>query len=261
MKQLEGNVAIVTGAGRGIGKAIAIAYGREGAKVAVASRTRSTVDEVVQQIREEGGEALPVVVDVSEREQVFRMVDETVKAYGTVDIMVSNAQGFGTKAKPQGSTVFVGVEDSTDDEIRYTFDSGAMATLWAMQAVFPIMKEKKWGKIINFSSTSGILGTTGNTAYNMAKEAIRAVSRTAANEWGQFGINVNIVSPTLASDAFENWRKARPEFVTALEQALPMRYLGDPLIHGAPLCVFLASHGSDYITGQTFMLNGGKMMP
>lgn len=261
MKQLEGNVAIVTGAGRGIGKAIAIAYGREGARVAVASRTKATVDEVVQQIRDEGGEALPIVVDVSERDQVFRMVDETVKAWGTVDIMVSNAQGFGTKEKPQGSTVFVGVEDSTDAEIYYTFNSGAMASLWAMQAVFPIMKAKKWGKIINFSSTSGILGTTGNTAYNMAKEAIRAVSRTAANEWGQFGINVNIISPTLASDAFENWRKARPEFVTALEQALPMRYLGDPLIHGAPLCVFLASHGSDYITGQTFMLNGGKMMP
>ena len=79
MKQLEGNVAIVTGAGRGIGKAIAIAYGREGARVAVASRTKSTVDEVVKQIRDEGGEAIPVVVDVSERDQVFRMVDETVK--------------------------------------------------------------------------------------------------------------------------------------------------------------------------------------
>ena len=86
------------------------------------------------------------------------------------------------------------MEDTTDEQVDYTFRTGAMATLWGMQAVFPIMKERGWGKIINFASTSGMLGTTGNTSYNMTKEAVRALSRTAANEWGQHGINVNVIS-------------------------------------------------------------------
>jgi NAD(P)-dependent dehydrogenase (short-subunit alcohol dehydrogenase family) len=153
------------------------------------------------------------------------------------------------------------VEEYPDDEIEYIFRTGAMSTLWGMQAVFPTMKAKGWGKIINFSSTSGILGTTGNTAYNMTKEAVRSLSRTAANEWGQYGINVNIISPTLRTDAFEAWEVDRPEFVKALRENLPMRRLGDPEVDGGPLAVFLATHGSDYITGMTFMLNGGKMMP
>ena len=105
------------------------------------------------------------------------------------------------------------------------------------------------------------MGTTGNTAYNMTKESVRSLSRTAANEWGQYVINVNIISPTLRTDAFEAWEVDRPEFVKALREGLPMRRLGDPEKDGGPLAVFLATHGSDYITGMTFMLNGGKMMP
>jgi 2-hydroxycyclohexanecarboxyl-CoA dehydrogenase len=95
----------------------------------------------------------------------------------------------------------------------------------------------------------------------MTKEAVRALSRTAANEWGQYGINVNVISPTLRTDAFEAWEVARPEFVQALRESLPMRRLGDPERDGAPLAIFLATSGSDYITGMTFMLNGGKVMP
>ena len=261
MGQLDGKVAIVTGAGRGIGKGIAKVFAREGAKVVVASRTPATVASVVAEIEAEGFIAFGVVVDVSNKEQIFNMVAETVKKFGTVDILVNNAQGFGTQSAPRSSTKFMTVEEYPDDEIEYIFRTGAMSTLWGMQAVFPAMKAKGWGKIINFSSTSGILGTTGNTAYNMAKEAVRSLSRTAANEWGQYGINVNIISPTLRTDAFEAWEVDRPEFVKALRENLPMRRLGDPEVDGGPLAVFLASHGSDYITGMTFMLNGGKMMP
>jgi NAD(P)-dependent dehydrogenase (short-subunit alcohol dehydrogenase family) len=152
------------------------------------------------------------------------------------------------------------VEDTQTDMVEYMFRTGALATLWGMQAVFPYMKSRNYGKIINFSSTSGLLGTTGNTSYNIAKEAIRALTRTAANEWGQYGINVNIISPTLRTDAFEAWEEARPEFVKKLRESLPMRRLGDPVRDGGPLAIFLASSGSDFMTGQTFMLNGGKVM-
>jgi NAD(P)-dependent dehydrogenase (short-subunit alcohol dehydrogenase family) len=259
--QMAGSVAIVTGAGRGIGRAIAKVYAREGAKVAVVSRTPATLDAVVAEITAEGGTAIGIPCDVGSKEQVFAAVDRTLSAFGTVDVLVNNAQGFGTQGAPRASTKYMTVEEYPDDEIEYIFRTGAMATLWGMQAVFPTLKAKGWGKIINFSSTSGILGTTGNTAYNMTKEAIRSLSRTAANEWGQFGINVNVISPTLKTDAFDAWEVDRPEFVKALREALPMRRLGDPEADGGPLAVFLAGHGSDFITGMTFMLNGGKLMP
>jgi NAD(P)-dependent dehydrogenase (short-subunit alcohol dehydrogenase family) len=259
-QQMQDTVAIVTGSGRGIGKAIASAYAREGAAVVLASRTYARVEEVADKIRADGGTALPVACDVSDRDQIFAMVDQAVAEFGTVHVLVNNAQGFGTAAEPATSTVYTGVEDVDVAFIEYSFRTGALASLWGMQAVFPHMKTQGWGKIINFTSTSGLLGTTGNTPYNMTKEAVRALSRTAANEWGQYGINVNIISPTLRTDAFEAWELDRPEFVKKLRESLPMRRLGDPDRDAGPLAVFLATHGSDYLTGQTLMLNGGKVM-
>jgi 2-hydroxycyclohexanecarboxyl-CoA dehydrogenase len=258
--QMQDTVAIVTGSGRGIGKAIAVAYAREGASVVLASRTYSRVEEVADKIRADGGTALPVACDVSDRGQIFGMVEQAVREFGTVHVLVNNAQGFGTATEPATSTVYTGVEDVDVAFIEYSFRTGALASLWGMQAVFPHMKAHGWGKIINFSSTSGLLGTTGNTPYNMTKEAVRALSRTAANEWGQHGINVNVISPTLRTDAFEAWEVDRPEFVRKLREALPMRRLGDPERDAGPLAVFLGTHASDYITGQTLMLNGGKVM-
>jgi 2-hydroxycyclohexanecarboxyl-CoA dehydrogenase len=254
---LKDKVAIVTGAGRGIGRAIALAYGREGAKVVVASRTQSTVDEVAKQIRDEGGAAIGAVCDVGRREQVFGAVQKAVDAYGTVHILVNNAQGFGTEANPQPSTIFVAVEDTNEDEWEYTLRTGPTASLWFMKAAFPHMKKQNSGKIINFASSSGQMGFPGNSCYNAAKEAIRALSRTAAREWGQYGINVNIINPALDTRAFDAWKKARPEFVEALKQQIPMRRLGDPERDAGPLAVFLAGPGSDYMTGSTFMLEGG----
>jgi len=257
MKQLQDKVAIVTGAGRGIGRAIAMAYAAAGAKVAVVSRTPSTVEAVAREIKDAGGEAIGVACDVGKREQVFAAVDKTVKAFGTVHILVNNAQGFGTEADPQPSTVFVAMEDTNEDEWEYTFRTGATASLWFMKAVFPHMKAQHYGKIINFASSSGQMGFPGNTCYNSTKEAIRALTRTAANEWGQYGINVNTINPALETRAFDAWKKARPEFVEALKQRIPMRRLGDPDVDAGPIAVFLASPGSDYMTGSTFMLEGG----
>lgn len=258
--QLQDKVAIVTGAGRGIGKAVAIAYGREGAKVVVASRTAATVEAVAEEIRAEGGTALGITCDVGQKDQIFAMVKQAADAFGPIDVLVNNAQGFGTQAKPQTSTVYVAIEDTNDDELEYTFRTGAMATLWGMQAVFPYMKERG-GKIINFSSTAGMNGNPGNTSYNVAKEAVRTLTRTAANEWGVYNIIVNTVVPALRTDAFEAWETARPDFVKALREAIPLKRLGDPLEDGGPLCVFLASEGNSYMTGMTFQLNGGRIMP
>lgn len=256
-KVLKDKVAIVTGAGRGIGRAIALAYGAAGAKVVVASRTPATVEAVAREIREAGGEAIGVACDVGKRDQVFACVEQAVATYGTVHILVNNAQGFGTEAAPRASTVFMACEDTDEAEWEYTFRTGATASLWFMKAVFPHMKKQKYGKIINFASSSGQIGFEGNTCYNATKEAIRALSRTAAREWGQHGINVNVINPALETRAFDAWKTARPDFVEALKEKIPMRRLGDPERDAGPLAVFLASPGSDYMTGDTFMLEGG----
>jgi 2-hydroxycyclohexanecarboxyl-CoA dehydrogenase len=256
-RSLEGKVALVTGAGRGIGRAIALAYGREGAKVVVASRTASTVDAVANEIRHAGGRAIGVPCDVGQRSEVFATVKKAVAAFGTVHILVNNAQGFGTEADPKASTVYVACEDTDENEWEYTLRTGPTASLWFMKAVFPYMKAQKYGKVINFASSSGQIGFEGNTCYNAAKEAIRALSRTAAREWGRYGINVNIINPALETRAFDAWKAARPDFVEALKEKIPMRRLGNPDRDAAPLAVFLAGPGSDYMTGSTFMLEGG----
>lgn len=257
MGALDGKVAIVTGAGRGIGRAIALAYGREGAKVVVASRTPATVEAVAGEIAAAGGTALGVACDVGRADDIIATVARAVEAFGTIDILVNNAQGFGTEARPQSSTVFVAVEDTDEDEWDYTLRTGPTATLRFMKAAFPHMKRQGYGKIINFASSSGQIGFEGNTAYNAAKEAIRALSRTAAREWGQYGINVNVINPALETRAFDAWKTARPDFVEALKDKIPMRRLGDPERDAGPLAVFLAGAGSDYMTGGTFMLEGG----
>jgi 2-hydroxycyclohexanecarboxyl-CoA dehydrogenase len=152
MKRLEGKVAIVTGAGRGIGRGIAIAYACEGANVVVASRTKSTVDSAVSEIEAEGGTALGVACDVGRRDDIFAAVAKTVAAFGTVDILVNNAQGFGTERRPTPTPRLTPLEDFDEDEWEYTFRTGALATLWGMKAVFPSMKDRG-GKIINFGSS------------------------------------------------------------------------------------------------------------
>jgi len=260
MAELEGKVAIVTGSGRGIGKAVAKVFAREGAKVVVASRTPATVEAVAQEIRDEGHTALGVPTDVSQKEQILAMVATTVEHYGTVDILINNAQGFGTAEKPRASTIPTPIEDTDDAEWDYTFRTGATATLWGMQAVFPYMKEHG-GRIVNFASGSGMDGFPGNTPYNATKEAIRALTRTAAREWGKYAISVNTVNPSLRTDAWENWEANNQEFVQGLKDKMPLGFLGDPEQHGAPWLVWLAGKGGEYVTGMTIMLNGGRHMP
>jgi NAD(P)-dependent dehydrogenase (short-subunit alcohol dehydrogenase family) len=257
---LQGKVAIVTGAGRGIGRAIAEAYAAAGAKVGVASRTASTVDEVVAGIKKAGGEAIGITCDVGKREDVFGMVDKTVKAFGRLDILVNNAQSFGTPAKPTGAASYVPFADTNEEEWDYTMRTGATASLWGMKAAFPHLKASGAGRVINTGSSAGQNGQEGFTCYAATKEAIRAITRVAAREWGKYGITVNVVCPWAETSVIEAFKNSQPDDYAALLARVPMRRAGDSLKDVGPFMVFLASDGAGYLTGTTFNVEGGLNM-
>lgn len=257
--RLARKVAIVTGAGRGIGRAIAIALANEGAAVTVASRTQRTVDEVVAQIVAAGGRAIGVTCDVGSRADIDAMVARTVAEFGSVEILVNNAQGFGTADEPAGSPGYIPIESFPDDAWDYTFQTGVKGTLYGMQAVFPHLRERG-GKIINFGSGNGVTAMKGTVAYNANKEAIRALTRTAANEWGKYGICVNVLIPTIVTDSAREFLDARPGIEEKLIAGIPLRRMGDVDRDIGPVAVFLASSDSDFITGQTIHVDGGQIL-
>lgn len=259
-KPLQDKVAIVTGAGRGIGRAIALAYGQAGAKVAVASRTASTVDKVVAEIKQAGGEAIGITCDVGQRDAVYGMIDKTVKAFGALHILVNNAQAFGPSTNVQGSAAYVPFAETNEDEWEHTFRTGATATLWSMKAAFPHLKASGCGRVINMGSSAGQRGIEGLTCYNATKEAIRGMTRTAAREWGQYGITVNVICPWVETDPVLAFKDSAPDAYQALVGTVPMRRAGDSLHDVAPLLVFLASDGAGYLTGSTFNVEGGLNM-
>jgi NAD(P)-dependent dehydrogenase (short-subunit alcohol dehydrogenase family) len=258
MGKLEGKVAIVTGAGRGIGRTIAHAYGAEGARVVVASRTAGTVSTVVSEVEATGAQAFGVVVDVGVRAEVDAMIASTVEHFGSVDVLVNNAQSFGTKDHPEGSPGFIRLEEFPEEVWDHTFQTGLKATLYAMQAAFPQMRDRG-GKIINLGSGNGIAGVSGSAAYNAEKEAIRALTRTAAGEWGRYSICVNVLVPNMRTESAESFFAARPGVEEKLVKQIPLRRFGGEDDIG-PVAVFLASSDSDYVTGQTIHVDGGQVI-
>ncbi|HVV29636.1 MAG TPA: SDR family oxidoreductase [Mycobacteriales bacterium] len=259
MGKLDGKVAVVTGAGRGIGRAIALAYAAEGADVVVASRTASTVADVVAEIEKVGARGLGVTVDVGDRADVERMVTSAVETFGTVDVLVNNAQSFGTPQRPEGSPGYVPLEDFPEEVWDHTFQTGLKSTLYGMQAVFPHMRDRG-GKIINFGSGNGIGAMKGTAAYNATKEAVRSLTRTAAAEWGRHGVYVNAIIPTMVTDSAGAFFEARPGIREKLEVQIPLGRFGDVDTDIGPVAVFLASADSNYVTGQTIHVDGGQIL-
>jgi len=257
-KSLAGKVALVTGAGRGIGRATALALAEAGAQTVAASRTATTVAAVVAEIEDAGGVAFGVTVDVGTREGVDAMVAEAVGRFGTVDILVNAAQSYGLPGSGEQTPVYRPLETFPDDLWEHTFDTGLRASLWAMQAAFPHMKARGAGRIVNFGSGNSFLAVEGTVAYNANKEAILVLTRTAAREWGQYGITANTVVPMIETDAFAGFMDERPGMREQLLTTVPVRRIGTADDVG-PLMVFLAGPGSSYLTGGTFMLTGGAV--
>jgi NAD(P)-dependent dehydrogenase (short-subunit alcohol dehydrogenase family) len=248
MKRLAGRVAIVTGAGQGIGRGIALVVAREGAKVVIAELKEHRAARVAEEIRSAGGDGFPIATDVSQESQVRAMVEETVRRYGTVDILVNNAQAM----HPRTPLV-----ELTSEQVDVFWISGVKGTLWAMQAVHPIMKAKEYGRIINFVSSSGFRGEPGLGDYNATKEGIRALTKTAAREWGRDGITVNCIAPGALSKRGQEFIARDPEEYERRNAQKAIPRLGDPETDIAPVALFLASEESCFVTGQTMFADGG----
>jgi NAD(P)-dependent dehydrogenase (short-subunit alcohol dehydrogenase family) len=248
---VAGRVVIVTGAGQGIGRGIALHLTRGGACVVVAEWKAHRAERTVAEIEAEGGTAMASVCDISDKSAVDAMVASTVERFGRVDALVNNAQTF----RPTAPMATV-----SSDDVDVFYESGVKGTLWAMQAVRPHMAAAGWGRIVNFASAAGITGMRGYGAYNASKEAIRALTRTAAREWGRDGIVVNCVCPAAASprglDAAARDSEAHHQFL----REHPIGRQGDPEDDIAPVVLFLCSDASRYLTGQTLMVDGGAFL-
>lgn len=245
--RLADRFAIVTGGGQGVGRGIAVALTKEGAGVLIAGRTLEKCRAVADEIHAAGGHAIAHECDVAVREQVDAMVDVAVTTFGGLDILVNNAQ----------SAVQRPLTDTTDEDVELCYRTGALATLYGMQAVYPHLVRRGGGSIVNLGSSTAIEGNRTFGAYAMAKEAIRGLTRVAAREWGPDGIRVNVIVPASLSPAAADFQERHPaQFQRQLDR-IPLRRMGDPESDIGRAVVALVSDDMSYQTGETVMLTGG----
>ena len=250
MGRLQDRVAVITGAGDGIGHGIARKFAAEGAKVLVAELHADAGERVAAELRDEFGvDAVAQHTDVSDKEQVLTMIAAAQQRWGAVDVLVNNAWGGGGLGR---------VEYKQDIAFERGFGVGFYGPFWAMQAAFPLMKAQGRGNIINLCSLNGVNAHMGTAEYNSAKEALRSLSRTAAREWAPHGIVINVICPAAKSAAFRAVMERNPELVAGADAANPMGYLGDPERDIAPVALFLASDDAHYLTGNTLFVDGGS---
>jgi len=235
---LTGRVALVTGASRGIGAAIALAFAEAGAAVAVNYRERADEAEaVVAKIRDIGGRAVAIAADVSQAAAVARLADHAASALGPVDILVNNA----------GMALVRGIDDLTEDDFDATIAVNLKSAFLCTQAVVPAMRAKKWGRIVNISSGAARGAGAIGVHYNASKAGMEGLTRGYAARLVKEGITVNAVAPSLIETDMMRGR-------SDLARNIPLGRLGHPEeVAQAVLMVI----GNDYMTGQTIILNGG----
>ncbi|MFC7363750.1 MULTISPECIES: 3-oxoacyl-[acyl-carrier-protein] reductase [Bhargavaea] len=248
MGKLAGKSAIVTGASRGIGRAIAIALANEGAKVAVNfAGSEEKAAETVRMIEEAGGEAFAIRASVSSQEDVKQLVDETMERFGAVDILVNNA------GITKDNLLMRMKEEEWDDVLSTNLKGVFLCT----KAVARPMMKKRSGTIVNLASVVGVAGNAGQANYVAAKAGVIGLTKTAAKELAARGIRVNAVAPGFITTDMTD--KLPEEVKEGMLGQIPLGRLGDPE-HVARSVVFLASEESAYITGQTLHVDGGMVM-
>ena len=242
--RLSGRTALVTGAGDGIGKGIALRFASEGAKVIIAEYDTTSGAACAAEIVAQGGSARFIPVDITDKASV----EALMAAAGQVDILVNNAW--------RGSGI-ARIENKSDAQFDTALRMGPYAAKWIMSAALPHMREQRWGRIINMASLNGVNAHMGSADYNMAKEALRALTRTAAREWAPYGICCNIICPAAISPSARRMMERQPGMIERIEAANPMGRMGDPETDIGGAALFLASDDARYVTGNTLFVDGG----
>ena len=248
MFDLEGRTALVTGAARGLGRAIAIALAEAGADVALGLRDAGRDEGIVDQIRALGRRALPLQMDVTRLDEVEAAVKATVEELGSLDVLVNNAGG-GAGLVPAEKVALADFERTVDINLKGTF--------FACQSAFEPMRERGFGRIVNVSSQAALVALPGEAVYCMAKAGVSHLTRCLAVEWGTHGINVNAVAPTFIRTPGTEPALSDPEFRADVEQRIAaLHRIGEPDdVAGA--VVFLCSPAASLITGETLVIDGG----
>jgi NAD(P)-dependent dehydrogenase (short-subunit alcohol dehydrogenase family) len=244
---LTGQVALVTGAARGLGQAISLALAHAGADVALGLRDVNRGGEVADQIGAMGRRALPLQMDVTHLDQIFRAVDATAAHFGKIDILVNNAG-----LAPENLA-----ENVREDDFDLTLAVNLKGTFFASQAAGRLMIRQKSGRIINLSSQAGFAALPTESVYCMTKAAIAHLTKCLAVEWGKYNITVNAVAPTFIHTPGTDGALANPEFRSdVIERIAALHRIGEPMeVAGA--IVFLASSAASLITGETILIDGG----
>jgi len=244
---LSGQVALVTGAARGLGRAISLALAQAGSDVALGLRDVKTAGDLVREIQTLGRQALPLQMDVTRLDQIFRAVQHTASHFGRLDLLVNNAG-----VAPENLA-----ENYAEEDFDLTLAVNLKGTFFASQAAGRIMIRQKSGRIINLSSQAGFAALPGESVYCMTKAAISHLTKCFAIEWGKHNITVNAVAPTFISTPGTDAALADPAFrADVLERIAGLHRIGVPMdVAGA--VVYLASPASSLITGHTLLIDGG----
>ena len=246
---VDGHVVIVTGGSKGVGRGIALHLAQQGATVVITARRQEALDDVSAELTALGAPHLATTLNVADRDGAFALVERTVAEFGKVDALVANAQTF------RSVTPFAEI---TEHDMDVLLNTGPKGTLWGMQAVFPHMQEQGRGRIVTMGSNAALLGAVGYAPYASSKEAIRALTRTAAREWAIDGIVVNAIAPAAATHHGEAGKQS--EGYRIFIESCPMKRQGDPELDIGPLAWFLCSDACRYLTGHTLMADGGAFM-
>ena len=249
--RLAGRVAIITGAGQGVGAGIAIRLAQEGASVVIAARRAETGEPVAEGIRATGGDAACIVTDVTERASVEACVAATVERFGRLDVIVHNAFAGGTASR---------LEETPPEAWHQMSFTSAWGSFWCAQAAFPHLRASDQPRLILLTSPSAVEGSANIPLYSPSKAAQRAMAKSLAREWGPLGITVNCIAPVAETPALAGAFEQVPTLRGAIEARTPLRRIGDPTRDIGGVAVFLASEDSAYVTGQTIVCDGGSFL-
>jgi dehydrogenase/reductase SDR family member 4 len=250
LSSLEGQVAIVTGASKGIGEAIARLFAAQGAKVVVSSRSQESVDEVAKSIQADGGQAIGVAAHVGDLDALKNLVKQTVAAFGKVDILVNNAAT---------NPVFGPLEETDESAFDKIMQINVKSPYELAKLVLPHMKAQKKGSIINISSVESFLASEGLGLYSVSKAALNMLTKSMAKEWGKHGVRTNAICPGLIKTKFSEALWSNEYLLKHYTHQTPLGRMGQSE-EIAQMALFLASDASSYSTGGLFLADGGMLV-